>query len=1106
MAVQEDVEQNDSHETSNLLLDSGVVMVPPSVVLKKWHSRTRAMERDVELFTRKLYQQILSGVEVNAELLAPLHSSTTDLARMLSSNVNDPELSFSKIKSRVAPLMFQAFSTIPYVSQVSFIRKDGLLFSYYNQENQQPVAVYTNTSLPSADNSSAANSNLTCYSQPVNRDTGELYGVVTPSRLIDPSLLRLALQSPNGNASVGPSWIDGQDLLFLNTAFVDGRGAVSIGFERKAIVQSLSKGISNDGTLFLAASGGKVLNQAKIQNTQILTNDNGSVSFELNQGSAKVGDIVGSLTCRENDGTLQPKTITISKTKYDAYCSQVEIIGVQAVFVLVMPLEGPERSLHKNFNESYQYLLGAICLMFLFTVVFVIMIFGASQRLIQLRAALVKQREATAQAERKCIKRSTNYASASHDVRGSLAGIIGLIEICMTQVDHGSDLEANIMHIKTCSSDLLGILNNILDRSKLEAGKVPLEEEEFEMSKLIEDVADLFHAVGMKKGVDVVLDLSDGSVNKFDRVIGDRKKLIQIISNIVSNAVKFTSEGYVSIRAYARKPSLSSRLNSTRKGPLSWLSCFQFPNIDSFTEDEVTVNNIRGDENCMEYVFEVDDTGAGIPKDKRETVFENYAQIKETAAKQEGTGLGLGIVQSLVRLMGGDIEIVDKEVGKKGTCFKFNTYLLTCETDLRTSSSRAQYEDIESNVGGYRSSAESYSVRNMQSNSPSTEGSQVVLFVQNEERRKVCKKFFERQGVKVYAPRNLEELSTNLKRIRHRRVLSQSRSSKRSDALLQSIAVVRNTSTRSKEVPLSSLDGTDQETPPTHRRSSARGSVVPNFILVVIDTSGGPFHELSRTVAEFRKNISPGCDSVVWLDRPGSGFIQLQGLNEDKLPPTDIIISKPFHGSRLYHVLKLLPEFGGEMPEPIPPSVNSDSLTISSATDNAANEASTSASQQRPVESPSASNLQPHQIVENRDVDKPLSGMKVLLVDDEPLLRKIAIAVLSSLGVTTEICVDGQEAVQTVCKALNDQGPSHALPYACILMDCEMPVMNGIEATRRIREEEAKFGVHIPIFAVSAHTDGPEIRQMKEAGVDYNLTKPLNAARFEEAIKTFQNN
>lgn len=69
-----------------------------------------------------------------------------------------------------------------------------------------------------------------------------------------------------------------------------------------------------------------------------------------------------------------------------------------------------------------------------------------------------------------------------------------------------------------------------------------------------------------------------------------------------------------------------------------------------------------------------------------------------------------------------------------------------------------------------------------------------------------------------------------------------------------------------------------------------------------------------------------------------------------------------------------------------------------------------------------------------------------------------------------------------------------------------MPVMNGIEATRRIREEEAKFKVHIPIFAVSAHTDGPEIRLLKEAGVDYNLPKPLTAAKVEEAIKIFLDN
>lgn len=238
----------------------------------------------------------------------------------------------------MAPLLFQAFSTIPFVSQVSYIRRDGLLFSYYNQGNQQPVAVYTNTSLISVvEELSTANNNFSCYSQPVNRDTGKLYGVVTshpPSTLLDPSILQVALESTNGNASLGPSWIDNQDLLFLNTAVMDGRGAISLGFDAKVIVQSLAGNISNDGSLFLATKDGQVLNEAKIQNTQIVIDGNDSVAFEFsNQSSDKAGDIVGNLTCQENVGTLRPKTITISGTKYDAYCSQVEILGVEVVCI-----------------------------------------------------------------------------------------------------------------------------------------------------------------------------------------------------------------------------------------------------------------------------------------------------------------------------------------------------------------------------------------------------------------------------------------------------------------------------------------------------------------------------------------------------------------------------------------------------------------------------------------------------------------------------------------------------------------------------------------------------------------------------------------------------
>lgn len=83
--------------------------------------------------------------------------------------------------------------------------------------------------------------------------------------------------------------------------------------------------------------------------------------------------------------------------------------------------------------------------------------------------------------------------------------------------------------------------------SKVENGKMQLEEDEFNLAKLLEDVIGFFHLVAMKKGVDVVLDLHDGSIFKFSNVRGDSGKLKQILNNLVSNAVKFTVNGHISI-------------------------------------------------------------------------------------------------------------------------------------------------------------------------------------------------------------------------------------------------------------------------------------------------------------------------------------------------------------------------------------------------------------------------------------------------------------------------------------------------------------------------------------------------------------------------------
>lgn len=173
-----------------------------------------------------------------------------------------------------------------------------------------------------------------------------------------------------------------------------------------------------------------------------------------------------------------------------------------------------------------------------------------------------------------------------------------------------------------------------------------LEEKPFDLVKVLEGVVDLFYPVGLKKGVDVILDLQDDLLNKFSQVKGDKGRLKQILSNLLSNAIKFTSQGYVSVRAFSKKPSLHSSTSEVKRDQSTnfFKNCFQVcENLETVDEEVVCDRS-----NCMEFVFEVNDTGKGIPKEKQVSIFENYVQVKETEHELEGTGLGLGIVQSLV--------------------------------------------------------------------------------------------------------------------------------------------------------------------------------------------------------------------------------------------------------------------------------------------------------------------------------------------------------------------------------------------------------------------------------------------------------------------------
>jgi signal transduction histidine kinase len=194
------------------------------------------------------------------------------------------------------------------------------------------------------------------------------------------------------------------------------------------------------------------------------------------------------------------------------------------------------------------------------------------------------------------------------------------------------------------------ILNTILDISKVESGKMQLEEVQFSMADVLEESMDMANVVGMSRGVEVVWDPCDFSVLRCDAVIGDCKRFKQILDNLLGNAIKFTHDGHVVLRAWANHPIARTSVISTpsRFAPHWRASVFcrwLLGTREEGAEQNARRSLLQNDPKAIEFYFEVVETGVGIPKEKKEFVFENYVQVKDGHG---GTGLGPGIVQSIV--------------------------------------------------------------------------------------------------------------------------------------------------------------------------------------------------------------------------------------------------------------------------------------------------------------------------------------------------------------------------------------------------------------------------------------------------------------------------
>ncbi|AWB68702.1 hypothetical protein C2869_20900 [Saccharobesus litoralis] len=253
-------------------------------------------------------------------------------------------------------------------------------------------------------------------------------------------------------------------------------------------------------------------------------------------------------------------------------------------------------------------------------------IIGTNTDITAQKTLQIEREQALEKAQESTKLKSEFLASMSHEIRTPMNGVLGMLSLILqSKLEPEQHHYANLA--KTSAESLLNIINDILDFSKIEAGKMELELLDFNLRGLIGDFAEAIAERAHSKGLELIVDVTQIEQSM---VCGDPGRIRQILTNLVGNAIKFTEQGEVVIRA---------ELTDSKQGYYN-LTC------------------------------SVTDTGIGISEKQQQAIFSSFTQVDaSTTRKYGGTGLGLSIVKQLCHLMQGTIE-VSSEQGK-GSCFTF---------------------------------------------------------------------------------------------------------------------------------------------------------------------------------------------------------------------------------------------------------------------------------------------------------------------------------------------------------------------------------------------------------------------------------------------------
>ena len=224
----------------------------------------------------------------------------------------------------------------------------------------------------------------------------------------------------------------------------------------------------------------------------------------------------------------------------------------------------------------------------------------------------------------------------SHDIRTPMNAIIGFTSLAAAHIDNTEQIKDYLSKITTSSNHLLSLINDVLDMSRIESGKVKIEEKETSLPEIMHDLKTIVQADIASKQLDFYIDTAD-VIN--EHILCDKLRLNQLLLNLLSNAMKFTKPGGL----------VGVRILQKGNAPEGWAS----------------------------YEFQIKDTGIGMSREFLEHVFEPFERERtSTVSGIQGTGLGMAITKNIVDMMGGTISVASEE--GKGTTFTVSLQFRTC--------------------------------------------------------------------------------------------------------------------------------------------------------------------------------------------------------------------------------------------------------------------------------------------------------------------------------------------------------------------------------------------------------------------------------------------